>query len=68
ANARLADYIYGQNGFLKEGYVKVTFDIVAHDDTGAVISKTAAGNGVAIYYDLDKRVGDDMVIKGIYNY
>lgn len=68
ANARLADYIYGQNGFIKEGYVKVTFDIVAHDDTGAVISKAAAGNVVAIYYDLDKRVGDDMVIKGIYNY
>ncbi len=63
---RLADYIYNRNGFTTEGYLKITFDIVAHDDTGAVITSPASENGIEVYYDLDKRVGDDFVVKGIY--
>ncbi len=63
---RLADYIYNRKGFTTEGYLKITFDIVAHDDTGAVITYTAAENGITVFYDLDKRIGDDFVVKGIY--
>lgn len=63
---RLADYIYNRNGFTTEGYLKITFDIVAHDDTGTVITSPASENGIEIYYDLDARVGDDLVVKGIY--
>ncbi len=65
---RLADYIYGRNGFSRDGYVKVTFDIVAHDNAGEAVTLSSADNGLVLYYDLDKCVGDDMVIKGLYRY
>jgi hypothetical protein len=65
---RVADYIYKLVDFTKDGYIKVTFDIVAHDDTGASYISHSADNDIVVYYDLDKRVGDDMVIRGIYNY
>ncbi len=67
-DARLADYIYGLNGFVEEGFLKVTFDVVARDDVGGVSRLSAGENGVVLYYDLDKKIGDDLVIRGIYNY